>query len=593
MPHATVLSGRALDGRYELQAVIGEGTFGRVYRGRDQRLARLVAVKVIKPWWTEDPEWARSFEREAQLMARVNDPGIVQIFDIGHADEGLYYVAELVDGESLAERLRRGPLAPAAARQIAEQLCRALAQAHAQRVVHRDVKPANVLISVDGRVKVGDFGIARLAEGSTDGALGTVVGTPRYMAPEQARGLPTTPATDVYGAGIVLYEMLAGRPPFTERSAVELALRHLSDPPPALAAGTPRDLIQIVHRALAKDPAERYPSAREMADALHEAGSSIPALPPTAPPATADTALFGDPVEQVSATRIGAPRDRLAATRVRRRMTPRRNVNPAEARRYRALFACVLLILIGLVASAVLTANGQVRAPDLHGLRKVRVIAKLRALDLHATFGKSYDPAPRGTAIAQRPAAGTRVDDGTTILVTLSRGPAPVTVPQLVGETSSNAEATLARLGLARGVTPVPAPGVSPGLVVSQTPGAAATLAAHSTVSLSVAESPRWRPLTSLAGEGNGESVPFQIRGRRWQIVYSMHYQGSCTLIIFCSGPSAQINELHTGADVSQFGLGEGSGQTRVFTSGPGLYQISVTPGSDTARWSIDVEDYY
>ncbi|HWF51655.1 MAG TPA: serine/threonine-protein kinase, partial [Solirubrobacteraceae bacterium] len=185
MPHAPDLSGRALDGRYELHAVIGEGTFGRVYRGRDRRLARAVAVKVIKPWWSEDPEWVRSFELEAQLLARVNDPGIVQIFDVGHAKEGLYYVAELVDGESLADRLRRGPISPAEARGIAEQLSRALTRAHSQRVIHRDIKPANVLISADGKVKVGDFGVARLAESSTDGAGATIVGTPRYMAPEQ------------------------------------------------------------------------------------------------------------------------------------------------------------------------------------------------------------------------------------------------------------------------------------------------------------------------------------------------------------------------------------------------------------------------
>src|SRR5581483_8112208 len=188
MPYAPDLSGYALDGRYELHAVIGEGAFGRVYSGRDRRLERQVAIKLIKPWWAEDPEWVRSFEREAQLLARVSDPGIVQIFDVGHAPEGLYYVSELVEGESLAVRLRHGPLPAWEAAGIAEQLCRALGRAHAQSVVHRDVKPANILLSTDGQVKVGDFGVARLAEGSTDGASATIVGTPRYMAPEQAQG---------------------------------------------------------------------------------------------------------------------------------------------------------------------------------------------------------------------------------------------------------------------------------------------------------------------------------------------------------------------------------------------------------------------
>ena len=207
------LSGIALDGRYELHALIGEGTFGRVYRGRDRRLARNVAVKVIKPWWAEDPEWVRSFEREVQLLASVNDPGIVQIFDVGSAPEGLYYVSELVDGVSLSKRLKEGPLGPVEACEIAEQLADALAAAHAQRVVHRDIKPANVLITSGARVKVGDFGIARLFEENAEGSA-TIVGTPTYMAPEQAHGRLGSPATDVYCAGIVLYEMLAGHPPF-------------------------------------------------------------------------------------------------------------------------------------------------------------------------------------------------------------------------------------------------------------------------------------------------------------------------------------------------------------------------------------------
>src|SRR6185437_11114232 len=270
MPHAPDLVGCALDDRYELHELIGEGTFGRVYRGYDRRLAREVAIKVIKPWWAEDPEWAGSFGREAQLLARISDPGIVQIYDVGHAEEGMYYVTELVEGESLARRLRRGGRLPVGeACEIAERLCRALEHAHAERIVHRDIKPANVLLSRRGEVKVGDLGIARLADGgTTDGATATIVGTPRYMAPEQASGQPVTPATDVYSAGIVLYEMLAGQPPFGGESAVEIALRHVQEPVPSLPAGTPGCLERIVVRALAKAPEDRYQSAAAMADEL-------------------------------------------------------------------------------------------------------------------------------------------------------------------------------------------------------------------------------------------------------------------------------------------------------------------------------------
>src|SRR5271155_1112657 len=242
MLRAPDLAGHVLDDRYELHLLLGEGAFGRVYRGLDRRLARPVAVKVIKPWWAEDSAWVERFQREAQLLARVNDPGVVQIFDIGHAVEGPYYVAELVEGESLAERLLGGPLPVAEACAVAGQLCRALASAHAQGIVHCDVKPANVLLTADGKVKVGDFGVARLAEGTSQALSATVAGTPRYMSPEQARGPPTPAATDVYSAGVVLFEMLAGEPPFAGGSAVELGLRHLQEEPPRLGAEVPAAL---------------------------------------------------------------------------------------------------------------------------------------------------------------------------------------------------------------------------------------------------------------------------------------------------------------------------------------------------------------
>lgn len=567
---------RVLDDRYELHALIGQGTFGRVFRGRDRRLERSVAVKVIKPWWTEDPKWARRFEREAQLMARINHPGIVQIYDIGYGEQGLYYVAELVEGESLAERLRRGRLSPAQARDVAKQLCRALAQAHAERVVHRDVKPGNVLIARDGRVKVGDFGIARLAEG-TDGFAGTVLGTPRYMAPEQARGRPPTPATDVYGAGIVLYEMLAGRPPFVETAAVEVALRHLSDPPPPLPPRTPPSLVAIVERALAKEPGKRYPSGREMADALAAADLGGAAAPATAPPC---------------APRIGAP-GAPARTRVGARRTPRRTFNPAESRRYRALFVTIVVLVLATIAATVLTSTSTVRVPELRGLSRTAAETKLRAQHLHATFAPRYDSAPRSTAIAQRPAPGVRVSDGTTLRVVLSAGPPPVAVPQVVGRRSADAQAILSGLGLTANVAQVAAPGVTPGLVVRQSPGSSADLASHSTVALSVAETPRWRPLTAFSADRSGQSEAFRIEGSRWRVVYSMGYDGTCTLIFFCSGPSASVTNVATGSTVGQFDLAEGSGQAQVFSSGPGVYQIAITSGSDSAHWSVRVQDDY
>ncbi len=585
MPHAPDLVGCALDGRYELHELIGEGTFGRVYRGYDRRLAREVAIKVIKPWWTEDPDWADTFGREAQLLARVSDPGIVQIFDVGHAEEGLYYVTELVSGESLAHRLRRGgPLPVWQACEIAEQLCRALDHAHGEHIVHRDVKPANVLISQHGRVKVGDLGIARLADGgTTDGGTATIVGTPRYMAPEQAGGEPVTPATDVYSTGIVLYEMLAGRPPFGGESAVEIALRHVQEPVPPLPPGTPDSVQRIVARALAKDPADRYQSAVAMADELAYAHVRARAGNANGSPANGSAAK-GSGSEAPTATN---------ATRVAPRFTPRRNVNPAARRRSIAALVLALALLAGMVVAAIaLTAGPTVAVPQLHGLTKRAVNAKLRHLHLRADFDTQFARARVGTVVGQTPGVGTRVKQDSAIQVELSKGPRPVEIPSLKGASSSAAVAHLHRMALEAKLTYVAAPGTAPGIVTGQAPTAGGHKPPHSTVTLFVAETPTWRYVTSFTGEGSGHSVAFQIRGSQWRVVYHMSYDGTCDFVFVCNGPSAQVIGVGTNSTDQSFDLSDGDSQTRVFKTGAGQYQVAIKPGWDAARWSITVEDW-
>ncbi len=611
MPHAPDLSGRALDDRYELHVPIGEGAFGRVYQGRDRRLARPVAVKVIKPWWTEDPEWVETFERETQLLARVSDPGIVQIFDVGHAPEGLYYVSELVDGEDLARRLRRGPVAPWQACAIAGQLCRALANAHQQRIVHRDVKPANILLSHRGRVKVGDFGVARLAEGSSDAAAATIVGTPRYMAPEQARGLATTPATDVYSVGVVLYEMLAGRPPFTGELVAELALSHVQDTPPPLSARLPPSLVAIVARALDKDPAQRFADGAEMADALLQARRqsadrsrrpltarartrahvSAPPVAGSTPAARATALREPRPAPTASRQRLRPPRRPADETRVASGrwdpVSPRRNVNPPARRRAIAAFAAVALLLAGMVTAAALLGHGHTRVPRLTGLARAQVRAAARGLKPVLSF--RYDRAAAGTVIAQRPRAGARVSEGTPVRLTVSRGRAPVEVPVVADAGSGAARHAFSRLGLHTTVTQIAAPGAAPGTVIRTSPAAGRQVRFGATVSLFVAETPQWRPLQTIT---DTTPVTLRIRGTRWRVVYTMAYHGTCTWLVFCSGPHAHVSTA-SGSSVAGFGMNDGGTQTQTFSTNPGTYQVKVTPGGDEARWSMQVEDYY
>jgi hypothetical protein len=568
------LTGRALDGRYELHRLLGEGTFGRVYRGHDRRLARAVAVKVIKPWWADDPDWVRRFEREAQLMASVSDPRIVQIFDVCHSEEALYYVAELVVGSSIDARLRAGRLPVGEARQIAEQLGRALGSAHAGRIVHGDIKPANVLISRRGTVKVTDFGLARMLGGSSAPRSASIAGTPIYMAPEQSRGT-ATPASDVYSAGVVLYEMLAGRPPFEGDAPVDLALQHLQDPPPPLGAGVPAPLAEVVLRALAKDPRRRFRDGEELAEALVRVRG--------APAST------GRPAPSPA---VGAASDpRPARTLVAPGWSARRLIDVAARRRTLGAFAVALVVLSGLLAGAWLTRATRVRVPVLRGLSQSALVARLSRAGLKALTVHRYSSVTAaGMVIAQRPAPGAAVDAGTEVRVTLSAGPPPVAVPRVLGFSAPYAQNLIRQLGLQVRAEPVPGYGAAVGSVIRQSPVPQTSLRHDGTVTLDVAEAPRWRNLTGFAGR---QSAPFQIRGRRWRLVYRMGYSGTCTFIFFCSGPTARVRSLSAGTPVGSFSLNSGTGQTQVFDTGPGSYVVSITPGGDSARWSIEVQDWY
>jgi hypothetical protein len=512
MALAPDLCGTVLDERYELHALIGEGGFGRVYRGRDRRLARAVAVKVIKPWWAEDPDWAEGFMREARLLAAINDPGIVAIHDIGHGPDGPYYVSELVEGENLAVRLRDGPLSVDRARAIAVGLCRGLAAAHALRIIHRDVKPANVLLT-DGaggsevpRVKVTDFGVARLAEATSGGQPDSVVaGTPRYMAPEQGRGGVVTPAADVYSAGAVLYEMLSGRPPFDGVSAVQLALAHLSDPPPPLPGGVPADLRRVVARALAKDPADRYVDGAAMARAL-------------------------------GAEAVGSAEDPDHTRRSPRR-SPRLHVDTAARRRSAALLALALAALGGLIAAAVLLGH------DGRGRRPARI------------------------AVA-----------------------APVEVPLLIGGDATAAVARLRAQHLRARIVAVPAPGIRPGTVTSQIPVAGRTTAEGSSVTLDVSEVPRWRTVTTFSARS---SPALHIVGARWRILATAQGAHRCSFLVFCHSTSAVVTAAGSRSVLRRVTLGDGTAAPSVFSTGPGTYQLTVSPASGSTRWSIEVQDDY
>jgi eukaryotic-like serine/threonine-protein kinase len=328
-------SGDLIAGRYELEELVGTGGMSSVFRARDRQLERRVAIKILHEHYAEDPEYLERFRREARAVARLSHPNIVTVIDRGDDDGRQYIVFEHVEGENLKELvLRTGRLPVRRALELALGVADGLSFAHDHGLVHRDVKPQNVLLNREGEVKVTDFGIARslhMDHGVTQ--TGTVLGTGEYLAPEQASGKPVSAATDVYSLGVVLWELLAGDVPFVGENFVAVALRHVNEPAPSLHERRPDvspRLAAAVDRALAKDPARRFPSMKAFAKELRACLAEVEGDMPPPPPIQ----------EDVGATLVTRPAPRQAPPRRRR------------ARRRRP-FVWVLLALIAAGAAFV------------------------------------------------------------------------------------------------------------------------------------------------------------------------------------------------------------------------------------------------
>ncbi|GED96222.1 serine/threonine-protein kinase [Gordonia crocea] len=281
----TLQQGTVIADRYRLMRLIATGGMGQVWEALDTRLNRRVAVKVLKSEYSTDPEFIGRFRAEAQTTARLNDPGIAGVFDYGETPDRnggqalAYLVMELVDGEPLnAVISRMGKLPVANTLDMLEQTGRALQAAHEKGLVHRDVKPGNILITPEGKVKITDFGIAKAADAAPVTQTGIVMGTAQYISPEQANGGEATSASDVYSLGVVGYEALTGRRPFQGDGAITIAMKHIQEAPPPLPANLPADVRELVETTLAKDPQQRFASGGEFADAVAavRAGRSLP-----------------------------------------------------------------------------------------------------------------------------------------------------------------------------------------------------------------------------------------------------------------------------------------------------------------------------
>jgi eukaryotic-like serine/threonine-protein kinase len=478
---------RVFSDRYELTHLIARGGMAEVYRARDRLLDRPVALKVLFPELSVDRAFVERFRREAQAAAKLSHPNIVPVFDWGE-DAGSYFIVmEFVDGRPLSAVLREtGPIEPTRAAVITSQVAAALASAHRHGVVHRDIKPGNVLITNEGQVKVTDFGIARAV--NTEESLtqtGAVMGTATYFSPEQAEGIGVDARSDIYSLGVVLFEILTGRPPFLGDTPVSVASKHVRDLPP-----TPRELLEtvpveleaVVMKAMAKRPDQRYPTAEEFrADLVrYLEGQPVEAGPPNGSLAT--TGVVGAVAPTSVLSRVTGRTRAVQKTPGRRE--PRRS---ADHRWWWLALLAVLLVVLAVVAYLLVsTFSSGFALPDVVGKPVVQAERTLTAKGLViGTTTDQANPATSGTVIRTDPSAGTRVSKHAVVNLVVSSGEATIKVPSVAGLDLSSAEALLANDHLVAKVAFVSSNGQQ-NVVISQQPLAGTVVRRGSNVTISV-----------------------------------------------------------------------------------------------------------
>lgn len=479
----SVNRGAVIAGRYEVAERIAEGGMSTVYRARRLDDGAVVALKVLRGEYAADHEFIERFAREARAAETLAHPNIVRVLESGQDGDTYFIAMEYVDGPDLKAYLRRvGRLEPADAERIALQVCDALEYAHRQGIIHRDVKPQNILLAPDGSVKVADFGIARALATSTITQPGTVIGTVHYLSPEQARGAAVGRGSDIYALGVVLFEMLTGRLPFAGDSPIAIALKHLHEPPPAPRAiepSIPLRLEGIILKAMAKPSQDRYGSAREMAGDLEGKTELWRETAATDEGTTRRFALTGEVAPR--------PRPRGAALRI----------------------AAAVLVLSALGAWAGWQAVSgylnvpEVEMPDLVGrtLPQAELISQQAGLTIAVTE-RAYSPTvSQDIVLSQDQPPGKRVKRGRRIGVVLSLGAQLVTVPDLVRRTLQEAQLALEGSGLQAGTLQEGHDEIAKaGTVIRQDPPAGSRVPLDTPVLMVISRGPPQVEMPSLVG---------------------------------------------------------------------------------------------
>ena len=490
--------GSELGERYELGHQLGSGGMATVYLAYDKLLDREVAVKVLADRFAQDPAFVERFRREASAAAGLNHPNIVAVYDRGEAESTYYIVMEYLSGPDLKKVIReQGPLDPAVAVDNALQILSALTAAHGAGIVHRDIKPQNVMVGEDGRLRVADFGIARADADQQMTEAGSVIGTAQYLSPEQAQGEETTAASDTYAVGIVLYEMLTGRVPFDGDRPVTVARKQINEPPippRVFESSIPHDLDAAVLKALSKRPEDRFTTADEFSAALLDIRAGMSGGQQSTLILTAPTAVAGAVATTETQAMANGGGGRGGGGRQQQKG---RNNRPAVWG-----IVAVLIAALAVALALALTSGGgdTIPVPDIAGYD---VPAATRAInDVGLKPAQRQEPSDTvlaGVVIGSNPAAGTDVAKESTVTILVSTGPAQITVPSVLDQTVEQATAALEKVGL-QGTTVQVDSTKDIGIVVKQDPKPGTTAASGDTITLSVSKGTTKVPVPDVTG---------------------------------------------------------------------------------------------
>ena len=522
------MPGKVLGGRYQVQDRIGTGGMATVFRGRDDVLGRTVAIKTMLPQYATDPSFAARFKQEAQAAAALQSPYIVSVYDWGKDGDTYFIVMEYLRGTDLKSGIRKhGALDCKKVAQIGSQIAQALSVAHKHDIIHRDIKPQNIMVQPDGNIKVMDFGIAR-AKNSHLTQDNSVLGTAHYVSPEQTQGKELGPTTDIYSLGIVMYESATGQVPFKGDDAISVALKQVNEqpmPPSQLNPNVDPSLEAIILKCMQKDPAARFQTADELNRALRDylAGRLSAVAGATAAmtsPIAAGVTNRLEPGEGATAVSPRIQRDNRyrpqTATEQAAEQEAERERKHSRNKKLGIFAAIALLAVIGAVVAALLNSGTKnYPIPNLSGLTKDQAIEAIEK-DGHFQykFSEQYDSnVEAGYVVDQNPNQGREFPEGTVINFTVSKGPEPaasVTVPDLSNMTPEEAEAELAKYKLTgKSGNSEPSDDVEVGHVCRQSPGAGTSAKAGDTITYYLSSGPNEVEVPNVSGysENNAKSA--------------------------------------------------------------------------------------